>query len=90
MKNPLGMTLTPKTGRQYLLTIFLSQLGFKFVEIFTNTLDKHAPWKTIYFNNNIQEWVTREILANFKKRGQLYKKAKKETTLENDNFVTNR
>ena len=45
------------------------------VEIFTNILDHHAPYKNMHFDENIPVWMTHELLAEIKVRNSLTKKA---------------
>ena len=49
----------------------------KLVSIFIGILDLHAPYKYMYFGNNLPEWVTRELLAEIKYRESLANKADK-------------
>ena len=42
-----------------------------FEEHFSSILDRHAPWKAMYFDNNLPAWVTREFLASCRERDNL-------------------
>ena len=48
-----------------------------FVSKFTLILDTHAPYRKMWFDNNIPVWATRELLSEIKDRNKLTNKANK-------------
>ena len=48
-----------------------------FVFEFNSILDKHAPWKIMYFQEDLPEWATRKMLGMCRARDQFKKKAVK-------------
>ncbi len=47
------------------------------VAIYNLVLDKHAPWRTMVFENNLPVWITREFLSMCKLRDNKKKVSKK-------------
>ena len=47
-----------------------------FVSGFNQILDKYAPWRLMYFDDKLPEWMTRECLSNMRERDRLKVKAK--------------
>ena len=47
-----------------------------FVLDFNCILDRHAPWKWMFFEDNIPQWATREFLSYCKQRDALEKSLK--------------
>ncbi len=43
----------------------------KFVDEFSHVLDRHAPWKAMFFENDLPRWITREFLSSCRERDNL-------------------
>ena len=52
-----------------------SEAWDRFVEEFNAILDEHAPWKIMYFTEDLPEWATREMLALCRARDHLKSRA---------------